>query len=133
MRSSPDNLNHPHALEITGTSMKPFLQSGDYVLTENCLLSKAIPGDVVIANLANSEHRFCVHRLLWRTARLIMLKGDGISSFDCLRIGRDAEFSGRATYLLRNGQKITLKNNWANLFKLIISIYLIPWYLLRGR
>ncbi|MFH1228783.1 MAG: S24/S26 family peptidase [Planctomycetota bacterium] len=133
MQLSPDNINHPRALRITGTSMKPFLRPGDYVLTENCLLSKAIPGDVIIANLANSEHRFCVHRLIWRTARTMMLKGDGISSFNCLRIGRDAEISGRATHLLRNGRKITLKNNWVNVLKLIISIYLIPWHLMRGR
>lgn len=131
-----NQLLNPQVLCIVGTSMKPNLLPGDYVTIEPAALAKTVPGDMIIVHIRNTDGhngRFCAHRLLWRTARTMVLKGDGISSFNRFRLGHDADYSGRVTGIIRNNNVLSPSNRWENLAKLLMSIGLIPWHLIRRR
>ncbi len=119
--------------QVRGTSMRPFIRGGDYVVVQRCPVHLVRPGDVVA--VAAGVTGLCVHRLVWKTigareSRLIM-KGDSISDFGTIRLGPNGEFIGKVISILRGNQLRHLNHPAWEPLKLLFSLCLIPWQLLR--
>jgi hypothetical protein len=125
-------------MRVTGSSMRPFIRSGDYVLIKRCVLNESLIGNVVALFLEGGNGKndiLCVHRLVWKniykTNTQFVMKGDSVSSIGRVRIGRDGEFIGKVISIIRDNRIISTENCWDNLIKLFISLCLIPWQIIR--
>ncbi|MFH1231913.1 MAG: S24/S26 family peptidase [Planctomycetota bacterium] len=125
-------------IKVTGSSMRPFIKSGDYVLIKRCILNEPVIGNIVALSLQEKSGKndmLCVHRLIWKTINKTMtqfiMKGDSVSSMGRVRIGKDAEFIGKVVSIIKNNRIISVENHWDNFIKLFISLYLIPWQIIR--
>lgn len=125
-------------VQVQGSSMRPFIRAGDYVVIEPGALTKAHLGDVVAVTLYGERDRLRVHRLWWKNLNkrgtTVFIKGDAISSLDKVRTGIDGEYLGKVVSIIRPAgeKRIPIENGWINLIKLVFSVSLIPWQIIRG-
>jgi signal peptidase I len=115
-------------IKAAGSSMRPSIMNGDCVLVKRCSLDESRIGDIVAVNNWNS---LCIHRLVWKNYAKIIIKGDSISSFGVLTIGKDNDFIGRVINISRNNKLIATEKQCGNIIRLFISLCLIPWQIIR--
>lgn len=94
---------HPLQVVVTGTSMTPFLRSGDVVTVAPVAFAAVRLGDVV----AVEEHgRLCVHRVVCRSAEHLVTRGDAAARRDP---PAPAEaLRGRVVRAAREGREVRL-------------------------
>jgi len=120
--------NNYTLIKAAGSSMRPSIINGDYITVKRCPLSESRIGDIVAVNNGNS---LCIHRLVWKSQDNFVIKGDSVSSFGTLTIGEGNNFIGRVINITRNNKVITTERQCGNIIRLLISLCLIPWQIIR--
>ena len=120
--------NNYTLIKAAGSSMRPFIMNGDYILVKNCSLDESQIGDIVAVNNGNG---LCAHRLVWKNHAKLVIKGDSISSFGVLTIGENNDFVGKVINVTRNDKIIVTERQCGNIIRLFISLCLIPWQIIR--
>ncbi|MEW6027513.1 MAG: S24/S26 family peptidase [Planctomycetota bacterium] len=115
-------------IKSAGSSMRPAIKDGDYLLVKRCLLDKTRAGDIVAVN---SRNNLCIHRLVWRNHAGFVIKGDSISSFGYFTPGQNCDFIGKVVSITRNNKVIATGRQCSNTIRLLISLCLIPWQIAR--
>jgi signal peptidase I len=90
-------------LTATGSSMFPFIRSGDVVELEPMRLPP-VAGDLVLAQCppVPEGERYVLHRVVWVKGEAIFLRGD--SQKDCEGPFTRGAILGRVTLIYRNGR-----------------------------
>ena len=133
------NQNTSWVVQVQGTSMRPFLESGDYALIKPCPIKESRIGDIIALTLQNNngqKDKLCVHRLVWKKVQNkyinIVIKGDSVSSLGRVCLGRNSDYLGKVVGIVRDDKITSLENHWPNLMRLFLSFCLIPWQMMRG-
>jgi hypothetical protein len=108
--------------------MRPSVVNGDYALIKPCTPDQSQIGDIVAVNNGNSV---CMHRLVWKNQTKIVMKGDSLSSLGIFIIGQDSNFIGKVISITRNNKLVATEKQCGNIVRLLISLCLIPWQIIR--
>lgn len=117
-----------NCLQVQGTSMRPFIKTGDYVLIKPCRPAETRIGDILAVKGQNDK--LFVHRLVWRDNCQVVIKGDSVSAFGHIRLN-NKKTVGKVISLIREKEVIRLNNHWLNFIKAFVSIWLIPFQIIR--
>ncbi|MBI4713276.1 MAG: S24/S26 family peptidase [Planctomycetes bacterium] len=118
-----------NCLQVQGTSMRPFIRAGDYVLIKPCRPAETRVGDIVA--LSGPNNKLFVHRLVWRDNRNAIIKGDSVSSLGYVRINGN-QTVGRVISIIKGQAIVPTGNRWLGLALLLVSLGLIPFQMMRG-
>lgn len=108
--------------------MRPSIIKDDCVAIRRCSLNDSRIGNIVAVNTSNN---LCIHRLVWKNHTKLIVKGDSISSFGLFTIDKDCDFIGKVINITRNNKIIATEKQCDNIVRLLISLCLIPWQIIR--
>jgi hypothetical protein len=124
-----------YALRPMGTSMLPWLRSGDTVFVEAADARTAATGDVVLywrPGAAPENDALVCHRLVARLpargagGTKLLVKGDALPRFEVLACGRDSEILGRVASVMRAGKTLPVPPRATRLAQLGASLLATP-------
>ena len=128
------------AFSPRGSSMRPWLRTGDSLFVEAVDPAKVVAGDVVLywrAGRTPDQDSLICHRVLGRlpTERgaRFYAKGDSLGHIETFDDGMDAQVIGRVKAISRNGRSWPVPGRLANLAILLGSLLLMPVMKLRLR
>lgn len=123
----------PYVFTALGNSMKPFIHAGEQLTLLPVDYSQIRIGDVIsYVAFGSTNGAFVTHRVLWKNAKCLWIKGDSLSPVSRLRPGIDIEVLGRVESILKSSGKIYRSYAWRNRAAAFCSMLLIPWQKLRG-
>lgn len=142
-------LNGHYAYQPRGTSMKPWLRSGDSLFVESVDPQQLLAGDVVLywtPGRTPHEDRLTCHRMVARRsvrgqARApglgprvkYYMKGDARSAIERFEDGRESEILGRVSAVARDGRSVPVPGRVGNLARLLGSLVVTPLLRVTGR
>ena len=88
-------------LRVTGSSMLPAVRPNDVLLIRRCRSEEAGPGDIV---LYLRQRRLFAHRVISRSAALLVTQGDGLAEPDLPLTAN--ELLGKVIRIMRRGKII---------------------------
>jgi hypothetical protein len=121
------------AFSPRGSSMRPWLRTGDALFVEAVDPARVVAGDVVLywrAGRRPEQDSLICHRVLGRLptehGARFYAKGDALGHIETFDHGRDAQVIGRVKAISRNGRSWPLPGRLANLAILLSSLLLMP-------
>jgi len=142
-------LNGHYAYQPRGTSMKPWLRSGDSLFIEAVDAQQLLAGDVVLywtPGPTPHEDRLTCHRLVARRSvrgparpaglgarTKFYMKGDARSAIERFEDGRESEILGRVSAVARDGRSQPVPGRVGNLARLLGSLVVTPLLKVTGR
>jgi len=143
------HLNGHYAYQPRGTSMKPWLRTGDSLFIEAVDAQQLLAGDVVLywtPGRTPHEDRLTCHRMVARRSvrdptrapglgpRLkYYMKGDARSAIEGFEDGRESEILGRVSAVARDGRAVPVPGRVGNLARLLGSLVVTPLLRVTGR
>lgn len=129
-----------YAFAPTGTSMRPWLRTGDALFIEPVVEAELRSGDVVLywrAGRSAEQDALICHRVVRRVATDrgvdIYAKGDALEQIERFENGKEAEVIGRVRGISRGGQSWAVPGAMGNLALLLGSFLLVPFLKARAR
>jgi hypothetical protein len=129
-----------YAFAPTGTSMRPWLRTGDALFIEAVDDERFTPGDLILywraGKSAHSDALIC-HRVIGqipgkRGAR-IYTKGDALDEIETFENGKEAQVIGRVRSIARAGEHWPVPGPMGNVALLLGSFLLVPFLKLLAR
>ena len=129
-----------YAFSPRGSSMRPWLRTGDSLFIEAVDPAKVMAGDVVLywrAGRTPDQDSLICHRVLGRlpTGRgaRFYAKGDSLGHIETFDDGKEAQVIGRVKAISRNGRSWPVPGRLGSLAILLSSLLLMPVMKLRLR
>lgn len=142
-------LNGHYAYQPRGTSMKPWLRSGDSLFVEAVDPQQLLAGDVVLywtPGRTPHDDRLTCHRMVARRSvrdparapglgprMKYYMKGDARSAIERFEDGRESEILGRVSAVARDGRSMPVPGRVGNLARLLGSLVVTPLLRVTGR
>ncbi|HTA19946.1 MAG TPA: hypothetical protein VK989_11670, partial [Polyangia bacterium] len=131
-----------YAFKPRGTSMRPWLKSGDSLFIQAAGESELSSGDVLLywtpGENPDDDNLTC-HRMVGRlpalggSAAQFVTKGDSVSSIEHFENGRQSEILGKVSAVARDGKTWPMPGRMGNLARLFGSLVAMPILKMAGR
>jgi hypothetical protein len=129
-----------YAFKPKGSSMRPWLKSGDSLFIQAVPESELAPGDIILywtPGTTPDRDKLTCHRLVGRWAEghrsKFMTKGDALSEIERFENKRQSEVLGRVAAISRDGKTWPVPGRVGNLARLFGSLVAIPILRMAGR
>ncbi len=136
------NKHGKYAYKPRGTSMRPWLKTGDSLFIETVFEDELVPGDILLywspGETPDGDQLTC-HRMIAKTDSgkstgvHVYAKGDAVSSVQRFENGRQAEILGKVVGVSRDGKDLGVPGRLGNLARLLGSLVATPVLRMRGR
>jgi hypothetical protein len=129
-----------YAFKPKGSSMRPWLKSGDSLFIQSVPESELAPGDIILywtPGTTPDRDKLTCHRLVGRWGEgqrsKFMTKGDALSEIEQFENKRQSEVLGRVAAISRDGKTWPVPGRIGNLARLFGSLVAIPILRMAGR
>jgi hypothetical protein len=131
-----------YAFKPKGSSMRPWLKSGDSLFIQAAVETELMPGDILLywrpGPTAEKDALTC-HRMVARVpgmggnAPKFLTKGDAMSQIESFENHRQSEILGKVAAISRDGKTWPVPGRIGNLARLFGSLVAIPILRMAGR
>ena len=131
-----------YAFKPRGSSMRPWLKSGDSLFIQAAAESELAPGDILLywtpGATADQDALTC-HRMVGRVPAMggnapkFFTKGDSLSQIESFENHRQSEILGKVAAISRDGKTLPVPGRIGNLARLFGSLVAIPILRMAGR
>jgi len=137
-----------YAYKPRGTSMRPWLRSGDSLFIQVVGEADLAPGDIVLywtPGPLPEEDRMTCHRMVARMQEngspaaagapkfKFYMKGDALSAIEAFENGKQSQILGRVSAISRDGRMVPMPGRIGNLARLLGSLVATPILKMAGR
>jgi hypothetical protein len=129
-----------YAFAPTGTSMRPWLRTGDALFIEALDHDTVAPGDLILywrAGRSPERDALICHRVIGqvpgRRGTRIYTKGDAIDEIETFENGKEAQIIGRVRSIARAGEHWPVPGPMGNVALLLSSLLVMPFLKLLAR
>jgi hypothetical protein len=138
--------NRQYAYKPRGSSMRPWLRSGDALFIQAVGETEPAAGDILLywtPGRTPDEDRLTCHRMVARVRSgapvagkqkfKFYMKGDAQSAIEGFENGRESEILGRVSAVSRDGRTVPMPGRVGNLARLLGSLVATPILKMAGR
>ena len=135
-----------YAYKPRGSSMRPWLRSGDALFIQAVGEAELAAGDILLywtPGQNPEDDRLTCHRMVARVGAgaapsgaqkfKFLMKGDALSSIETFENGRQSEILGRVSAISRDGKTVPVPGRIGNLARLLGSLVATPILKMAGR
>jgi hypothetical protein len=131
-----------YAFKPRGSSMRPWLKSGDSLFIQSAAETELAPGDILLywtPGATPDDDALTCHRMVGRlpglrgTGPRFLTKGDSLSRIDAFENHRQSEILGKVAAISRDGKTWPVPGRVGNLARLFGSLVAIPILRMAGR
>jgi hypothetical protein len=131
-----------YAFKPRGSSMRPWLKSGDSLFIQSAAEAELAPGDILLywtPGATAEEDVLTCHRMVGRmpgmrgAAAKFLTKGDAMSHIESFENHRQSEILGKVAAISRDGKTWPVPGRIGNLARLFGSLVAIPILRMAGR
>jgi hypothetical protein len=131
-----------YAFKPRGSSMRPWLKSGDSLFIQSSAETELGAGDILLywtPGPTPDDDALTCHRMVGRVPAMrgdgpkFLMKGDALSRIDSFENGRQSEILGKVAAVSRDGKTWPVPGRIGNLARLFGSLVAIPILRMAGR
>jgi hypothetical protein len=131
-----------YAFKPKGSSMRPWLKSGDSLFIQSAAETDLAPGDILLywtPGATADQDKLTCHRMVGRlpqmrgSASKFLTKGDALSQIESFENHRQSEILGKVAAISRDGKTWPVPGRVGNLARLFGSLVAIPILRMAGR
>jgi hypothetical protein len=137
-----------YAYKPRGTSMRPWLRSGDSLFIQAVAEAELAPGDIVLywtPGPLPEQDRLTCHRMVGRLKESgsgtaagapqfkFYMKGDAVSGIESFENGKQSQILGRVSAISRDGRMVPMPGRIGNLARLLGSLVATPILKMAGQ
>jgi len=134
--------HNSYAFKPKGSSMRPWLKSGDSLFIQAVVESELAPGDILLywtPGATPENDKLTCHRMVGRlpsiggNAAKFLTKGDALSQIESFENHRHSEILGKVAAISRDGKTWPVPGRVGSLARLFGSLVAIPILRMAGR